>query len=321
MQLRIDNRRRTPPPLPAARHDFVPDAARREPWQKRFGHYLARPLIQLGPVLFGAGVLASIVLAWSVRDDGYITAESGVGYWLGVAGAVMMLVLILYPLRKRFRILHGLGRVASWFRIHMVLGILGPTLIILHSNFKIGSLNSALALFTMLTVVASGIIGRYIYSKVHKGLYGRRAAIEDILGDVEALKSQIGNDLAGNTGVFAEIEAFNAQASAAPKSLGAGLWAASTISLRSSRTRRRILKNANLALHEAAIKSGWSRRQRRKQLGVLRGHLDIYFAAVTKAQKLALFERLFSMWHVLHMPLFILLALTVVLHIVAVHLY
>lgn len=80
-----------------------------------------------------------------------------------------MLLLILYPLRKRFRILHGLGRVTSWFRIHMVLGILGPTLIILHSNFKIGSLNSRLALFTMLVVVASGIVGRYLYSQVHKG--------------------------------------------------------------------------------------------------------------------------------------------------------
>ena len=48
----------------------------------------------------------------------------------------------------------------------MVLGILGPTLIILHSNFKIGSLNSRLALFTMLVVVASGIVGRYLYSQV-----------------------------------------------------------------------------------------------------------------------------------------------------------
>ncbi len=232
-----------------------------------------------------------------------------------------MLLLILYPLRKRFRILHGLGRVASWFRIHMVLGILGPTLIILHCNFKIGSLNSRLALFTMLVVVASGIVGRYLYSKVHKGLYGSRAQALDILGDAETLKRQLGLDLAGSTTIFAMLEDFNVRVAAAPKSAMGGIWAALTIPGRIRSTRRQAVRLADSALSAHARENGWSRRQKRERQNLFREHLHFYFAAIKKAQTLALFERLFALWHVLHMPLFILLAMTVVIHIVAVHLY
>ncbi len=233
-----------------------------------------------------------------------------------------MLLLILYPLRKRFRILHGLGRVTSWFRIHMVLGILGPTLIIiLHSNFKIGSLNSRLALFTMLVVVASGIVGRYLYSQVHKGLYGSRAEARDILADAEALRRQLGLDLAGSTSIFAGLEDFNTRVSETPKSAMGGLWAALTIGTRVRSARRQMFRLTDKALSAHASQNGWSRRQKRERLSIFREHMRIYFAAVKKAQKLALFERLFALWHVLHMPLFVLLVITVVIHIFAVHLY
>jgi hypothetical protein len=71
----------------------------------------------------------------------------------------------------------------------------------------------------------------------------------------------------------------------------------------------------------AARDYGWSGRQRRAHMRAVEDHLMFYFAAAAKAARLAIFERLFALWHVLHMPLFILLALTVVIHIVAVHLY
>ncbi|NOT71529.1 MAG: pyridine nucleotide-disulfide oxidoreductase [Hyphomicrobium sp.] len=308
----------TPPPLPRTAGKAA-DATGKT--GARFSHYLTRPLLQFGPILFGLLVTAVLGYAWMVREEGYWTAEKGIGYWLGIAGSVIMLVLILYPLRKRFRILHGLGRVASWFRIHMVLGILGPLLIVLHCNFKLGSLNSRLALFTMLTVVASGIAGRYIYSQIHRGLYGKRAEARDILDDVDALKQQIGLDTQDNAGVFSELEVFNARASVLPASALGGLWMAITIGSRTRRERRRMTRLVDAAVAAQGLRQSWSRRQRRDRMKLVHGHLGTYFAAIRKAQKLALFERLFALWHVLHMPLFVLLAVTVVMHIVAVHQY
>ena len=110
----------------------------------------------LRPSLSELVVAAALLLGWHNSEEGHLTPETGVGYWLGIAGASAMLLLLLYPLRKRMKSLRGLGSVGGWFRLHMVLGLIGPALILFHSNFKLGSLNSNVALFSMLTVAASG---------------------------------------------------------------------------------------------------------------------------------------------------------------------
>ena len=50
-------------------------------------------------------------------------------------------------------------------------------------------------------------------------------------------------------------------------------------------------------------------------------HLDMYIAAMRKASRLALFERLFGLWHILHLPLFVILVFAATVHVIAVHLY
>ena len=49
--------------------------------------------------------------------------------------------------------------------------------------------------------------------------------------------------------------------------------------------------------------------------------LGQYFAAVNRAAAFAFYERLFALWHVLHLPFFILLVLAAIVHVIAVHLY
>lgn len=306
----------SPPPLPRA----VAPAAK--PRQKSYyAHYIKRPILQIGPVLFSAAVIATIVYAWIERNEGHLTAESGAGYWLGIAGAVIMLTLIGYPLRKRVRAMHSVGRVSNWFRLHMILGILGPLCIVLHSNFKLGSMNSRLALFTMLIVVASGIIGRYLYAKIHKGLYGKHAELRDVLTDIAELRQSIGDDVAGLAGIERELSRYVPKDTLVPASLLRGFASALTAGARTRGSRHRILREVRESMRSQGGGRSWSRRQKRSHLHEVDGQLRIYFAAVRKAEKLAFFERLFGMWHHLHFPLFILLAMTVVLHIVAVHQY
>jgi len=64
-----------------------------------------------------------------------------------------------------------------------------------------------------------------------------------------------------------------------------------------------------------------SGRQRRKQLRQFEEQIDLHFDAVRKAASLAVYERLFALWHLLHLPLFVMLVGAVVVHILAVHLY
>ena len=42
------------------------------------------------------------------REDSFLTAETGLGYMLGIVGGTMMLLLLLYPLRKHVRLFNAL---------------------------------------------------------------------------------------------------------------------------------------------------------------------------------------------------------------------
>ena len=132
----------------------------------RVGHFATRRWPRAAPALFAAALVVALLIGWLNRDQEYLVPDSGLGYWLGIAGASLMLLLLLYPLRKRMRSLRTFGSVVFWFRLHMALGLIGPTLILFHANFRLGSLNSNVAMFAMLLVAASGIVGRCLYRKI-----------------------------------------------------------------------------------------------------------------------------------------------------------
>jgi hypothetical protein len=91
------------------------------------------------------------------------TAKTGVGYWLGVTGGVMFLFILLYPLFKyRYPLFFKLKKV-FWF--HVVLGTLGPMIIIAHSGGHLHSLNATVCFLNMLLLVISGSATLYTRSK------------------------------------------------------------------------------------------------------------------------------------------------------------
>jgi len=129
---------------------------------------------------YGAAALA-VVLGWIVtRERQLFDPLEGFGYWLGITGASLMAVLLLYPVRKRVRFLRVLGATRYWFRMHMLFGVVGPILILYHCNFRLGSLNSNVALFCTLLVAGSGLIGRYLHAKIFADLEGHRRSLEQM---------------------------------------------------------------------------------------------------------------------------------------------
>ena len=71
----------------------------------------------------------------------------------------------------------------------MVLGLAGPLCILYHSNFHLGATNSNVALISMLTVAGSGVIGRYIYSRIHHGVYGSKLTLGELRSGSENLQA------------------------------------------------------------------------------------------------------------------------------------
>jgi hypothetical protein len=268
-------------------------------------------------------LLITVVLCagWYWRDDDWITPENGLGYWLGWIGGTSMLLLMLYPLRKRIQWLRTIGSVTLWFKTHMILGLLGPVLILFHSNFHMGQINSSIALWSMLLVAGSGIAGRYLYSRLHHGLYGRKAEVEELLSEAAAYQAALGPELKQDGQFVARMDAFSTQALRPTRGVLAGCVALVAVSIKARHCRRELMRDARKRIVAEGRRQGWSWRTRREHLAATREWLKLFFAAVRKAAAFAVFERLFALWHVLHLPLFFLLFVAAVLHVIAVHTY
>jgi hypothetical protein len=113
-------------------------------------------------------------------------AAGTVGHGVGILGSLMIVLLLLYSLRKRLRSLQHAGDLRIWLRYHIFLGVAGPILITLHTAFKIGGLVSV-SYWSMVAVALSGFFGRYLYQQIPRNVLGETMAVEDIEARNEAL--------------------------------------------------------------------------------------------------------------------------------------
>lgn len=278
-------------------------------------------LSRIGGFLFFAVVGWLLYRGWVLRDEHYITAERGVGYTIGIIGGSLMLLLLLYPVRKNWRPLRNWGPLRYWFRVHMVFGVLGPTLILFHANFGLGSTNSNVALFCMLLVAGSGIIGRFFYTRIHYGLYGSKASLNE-LGDIVGFSRGHLNWLSESSEDFTNhLQAIENIALTPSKGVlqSSGRWMhfATTGWWHRWRLRRAMCA----VLDKTAVDEQWTKDARRKQRAQAKRYLKTYLDATRKVLEFNFYERLFALWHVVHLPFFLMMVLSGIVHVIAVHMY
>jgi hypothetical protein len=111
-------------------------------------------------------VIAITLLYGSYTQLVGVPAASGlVGHGMGILGFLLMLMTeVAYSLRKR-AMRRPRGTMRAWLQLHIFTGVVGPYLVFLHSAWTFNGLAGALTLMTAV-VVASGFIGRYIYTAV-----------------------------------------------------------------------------------------------------------------------------------------------------------
>lgn len=264
--------------------------------------------------LFSAGVVLALVYGWNNRDDNYLSAESGAGYALGIIGGSLMLVLLLYPLSKRVSLLTRLVPVRYWFGIHMLLGVLGPVFILFHSNFQLGSMNSNIALFSMLIVAGSGIIGRYIYTRIHLGLYGVSLSLADLKNETRGNHVAILRVYTLDDRLASKYETMEAVALQPYTGIAASFWRMIRLGVTSRWLQWQSTRLVKTTACEDLENTGVEREQMVRSI-------RRYMRTLRKTAGFQLYERLFSLWHILHTPLFFMMIITAVIHIFAVHLY
>jgi hypothetical protein len=264
---------------------------------------------------------ALIVLGWLLRDYGLVSPEQGVGYWLGIVGGSLMLILLLYPMRKRIRALNVLGPTKHWFRLHMILGLAGPLLIIYHCNYRLGSFNSRVALYCMLLVAGSGIIGRHFYAGIHRGLYGRRTNLQELQAELASSIEKSHGLARLMPKLVARLEKHAAEllGNRVTQSVGLGRslrWTFTHHFVRLSLwlTARRELRAAAAASEAVARDQARLRRASAK-------YIRDYTFLTGRVAQFSLYERLFALWHVFHLPIFLMMVISAIVHVLAVHMY
>ena len=270
--------------------------------------------------VFSLFILACIAtatfLGWRHRAE-LPTPEHGLGYMLGIIGVAMMAILMIYPLRKRLTGATWMGSVGAWFRIHMLLGLLGPLVILYHARFTWAAKNSGVALLALLVVVASGLFGRFLYVHIHRGYSQRKLEVRDLFDELEV--SRLLLDADGNAGhlIVGYLRKLEHSALKKRSNLFQDALAVFSITVRTWLFAWRLRRVVRDELAREALLPD----RRAARAHVLFDHLTRYLQSIRDVGGFAFYDRLFRAWHYLHLPLFLFLAMTVALHVLAVHMY
>ena len=224
-----------------------------------------------------------------------------VGHGYGIVGMLMMLTGVsLYSARKRVAFLANVGNLGGWLQFHIFLCTLGPFLVLLHTTFKFGGIVS-IAFWSMAVVVASGVFGRYVFSRIPKAMDGSFRGLQEIEEQGKELENEIRATGAVPEGQLEEVLA--GPSLRAPR----GTIDALALAIRGDLATRVYLARSRRALSRASVAPD----VRRRVLGLLRNRL----ALEQQSRLLLPFQRLFSYWHVLHLPLAIVLLIVTVVHV------
>lgn len=269
--------------------------------------------------LIGAlAMLSTLALLWLLwrGADFYLTPEAerplhpdyqrwrpagDIGHGLGILGSLMLLLLLTYSLRKRWRPLRAAGSISRWLSVHIYLGVFGPLLVVLHSAFKVNGLVS-LSFWSMVAVAGSGVLGRYLYLQIPRNLQGDELDRQAL----EAEEAELGATLAGDFGLDPAtlVELGRLGKVPATGSLAAALLASLLSDLTLSLRLRRFLARRTGGFRLPA-------GERRRLLALARRRALL-------ARRRLLLERLariFHYWHVIHKPFAVVMLVIMVVHV------
>ena len=262
-----------------------------------------------------------LLAVWAVREGRYYEPGDDFGYYLGVVGGVMMLALLLYSLRKHIRFMRNWGATKHWFRLHMILGIAAPTLILFHSTFRVGSLNATVALGCMLLVAGSGVIGRVIYRKIHHGLYGRSATLQEVQTNLGIIGGDVKSKFHFSPHIEKRLKEFEASTLAEHKGVWSRIWSFITVGMHAGWTYYTVTRDLERLGRTHADEHGWDSVKLEKRMVAGKAAIRMYLDAVIDVARFNAYERLFSLWHILHVPFVFMLIISGIAHVIAVHMY
>ncbi len=228
------------------------------------------------------------------------------GHGLGIVGTLLILIGVFgYIARKRYQFLSRFGRLKYWLEFHIFLCTVGPIMILFHTAFKFGGIVS-ISFWSMVAVVASGVIGRFIYIQIPRTIEGRELSLEEIRG--------LQLDLAGTLRdkyhlADQRIDQLMNTIQSTPLSSGnplARYW-------KTHWEDRRRLSRAKSIMNE----SGLERTAMKAVTGIIRSEMVMNH----RIERLQTMVMLFKYWHVAHLPFALIMLIIMVVHVIVTLLF
>jgi len=255
-------------------------------------------------ILFGLGGLDYYRTPLAVRgyapSHALLRPSGPMGQTFGVLGALLMLVPFIYMARKRIASLRSMGSPRAWLEVHLFCGIVGPLLVTFHTSFKFNGLVSA-AYWSMVIVVLSGFVGRYLYVRIPRSIRGTELTRAELDEEADLLREDLAQS--GASGVVLDrIHTFEARMQPATRGLAwlFDLFGGEIAMGRKIRQLDGELEAAGLSQADRAALVALTTR--RALLGRRSAHLQRT-------------KQLFDLWHVFHLPLVYLLLVIAAAHI------
>ncbi|MGQ1784049.1 hypothetical protein [Saccharicrinis sp. GN24d3] len=264
--------------------------------------------VTLAVGIYGANYYQTNLEERFFHDQNEILKPSGfVGHGLGITGSFMMLVGVFgYMARKRFRSLSRLGLLKHWLEFHIFLCTLGPFLVLYHTAFKFGGL-VAISFWSMVAVVASGVVGRFIYLQIPRTIEGR----ELNLSELSHKKTSFFSDLKEKFALEDDLISFLSNAFVSEEDLYQGSF------FSKMRQRLRFEKILRRNIKQELLQHNLSKK-------VCKRMIKIVSAEIVLTRRIAWLETMHKFlehWHVIHLPFALIMLVIMVIHVAVVALF
>ena len=243
-----------------------------------------------------------VVLGTQTPVASHLTPKGGIGYALGVIGGLLLLTPALCAFRTSM----------LSFRTLLVAGTLAPVLILVHCGFSLGATNSNIALAAMLLVACSSLLGRHFYSRTHRDIDFEQRVRDVKQGSTKLpMLPELAERLDYEERRLLDLTGWGPGIMLAPFTL-AGRYASS---------HRELRNYARASIADAAARHKTVAAQQARFEQVTFDYISRRLQATRDLAEFQVYERLFSAWRVLHVPLFLVLIAAVIVHIISVHVY
>lgn len=236
---------------------------------------------------------------------------SPTGFWghgMGFIGAFLMTFgVLLYSLRKRARWMAAVGQIKHILELHIFLCLLGPALIVFHSAFKFGGI-IGVSFWCMVIVVASGVIGRYLYLQIPKTITGREITPIELEKQITTLRDRLQKDDGIEEYLLQRLDA---------------LSAAFTETSRLSIIRAFPAMMIQNIRHDARVRALLQELEKNRNPLSSDAHTRITLKAHLQRQlaNLTLTQKMFRYWHMFHLPFAVVMFIIMIAHIVTAFLF